>query len=267
MSPLTVNVFAIMPITELNGCRADVSHIRRARFTITVFGLGVNRMISRNAWASLLLGASLVGCANMTETQKGTATGAGVGAATGAAIGAIAGGGKGAAIGAGVGAAVGAGGGYLWSKRMEDQKQTMEAATAGTGVDVVQTADNRLKLDIPSDISFATGKADINPGLYPMLDRFGETLVANPVTTVMIIGHTDSTGNDAINDPLSVQRAASVRNYLATRGVGATRITIDGRGSREPVADNGTTAGRAKNRRVEIYVAEAVAAADSPANY
>jgi outer membrane protein OmpA-like peptidoglycan-associated protein len=74
---------------------------------------------------------------------------------------------------------------------------------------------------------------------------------------VRIIGHTDSTGSDAINDPLSVNRASSARNYLTARGVNVQRIAIDGRGSREPIADNATEAGRASNRRVEIFVGEA----------
>src|SRR5690606_11177917 len=136
----------------------------------------------------------------------------------------------------------------------------MEQATAGTGVEVTQTADNQLKLNVPSDISFATNSAQINPSLSPVLDRFAQTLNANPGTTVRIIGHTDSTGNDAINDPLSVNRAASTRQYLAARGVDPARIAFDGRGSREPIADNSTLAGRAMNRRVEIYVGEAPAA-------
>jgi len=199
---------------------------------------------------------ALAGCAGMTETQKGTATGAGIGAVTGAAIGALAGGGKGAAIGAGIGAAAGAGGGYLWSQHMQEQKRAMEAATRGTGVAVTQTPNNELKLEIPSDISFDTGKAEIKPAMRPVLDKFAQTLQANPVTTVRIIGYTDSTGTDAVNDPLSVRRAASTRDYLTARGVAINRIAIDGRGSREPVADNSTPAGRAKNRRVEIFVAE-----------
>lgn len=216
----------------------------------------------------LLLTVLLTGCASMTESQRGTATGAGVGAAAGAAIGALAGGGKGAAIGAAAGAAVGAGGGYLWSQHMQKQKQEMEAATQGTGVEVTQTADNRLKLEVPSDVSFDTNKADIKPALVPILDRFAQTLQANPVTTVQIIGHTDNTGTDAINDPLSVRRAASVRDYLTARGVATHRIAIDGRGSHEPIADNTTPSGRAQNRRVEIFVAEPAPSQPAPApNY
>jgi outer membrane protein OmpA-like peptidoglycan-associated protein len=201
---------------------------------------------------------TLSGCANMTETQRTTGTGAAIGAAAGAVIGgATKGGSKGVATGAVVGAALGAGGGYLWSQRMQEQKATMEQATAGTGVGVTQTPDNQLKLDIPSDISFDTGRYDIKSNLRPILDRFATTLNQNPVTTVKIVGHTDGTGSDAVNEPLSVNRASATRNYLTDRGVAANRISIDGRGAREPMADNNTVAGRAMNRRIEIFVAEA----------
>lgn len=207
----------------------------------------------------LLTAGALVatGCANMTETQKRTTIGTGVGAAAGAALGSAVGGSGGATrSGALIGAAVGGIGTYIWSQKMEEQKRAMEQATAGTGVDVVQTADNQLKLEIPSDISFDVGRADIKPNFRPVLDRFAQTLNANPTTSVRIIGHTDSTGSDAVNDPLSVNRAASARNYLTDRGVASSRIVIDGRGSHEPLADNGSEAGRAKNRRVEIFVGE-----------
>ncbi|WP_284155255.1 OmpA family protein [Sulfuricystis thermophila] len=188
----------------------------------------------------------------MSETQKTTATGAAIGAVAGGLIG----GGKNTVKGAAIGAAVGAAGGYLWSKHMEDQKKAMEQATQGTGVTVTQTPDNQLKLEIPSDISFDPGRYDIKPNLRPILDRFATTLNQNPATTVTIVGHTDSTGSDAINNPLSVNRAAAVRDYLVARGVASNRFAIDGRGSREPIADNSTPQGRAKNRRVEIFVAE-----------
>ena len=194
------------------------------------------------------------GCAEMSDTQRRTAIGAGAGALGGAAIGAVTGGkaGTGAVIGAGVGAL----GTYIWSQHMEKQKQEMQAATQGTGVTVSQTADNQLKLDIPSDISFATGRADIESNFRPILDRFAEGLRNNPNAEVRIIGHTDSTGSDAINNPLSLQRAESTRNYLTSRGVGGTRIQTEGRGSYEPIASNSTNEGRSRNRRVEIYVGE-----------
>lgn len=205
---------------------------------------------------AVVTGLFISGCADMPATQRGSGQGALLGAATGAAIGAIAGGGKGAAIGAGAGAAVGAGAGYLWSQRMEEQRRQMEAATAGTGVSVTQTADNRLMLNIPSDISFDVGSARIKSGFFPILDSFAASLQNNPGTQVTIIGHTDNTGSDAINNPLSVDRAASTRDYLVSGGVAYQRIQIDGRGSYEPVAPNNTSANRARNRRVEIFVTE-----------
>ncbi len=211
-----------------------------------------NKLIVGSALVAFVLG----GCANMTETQKGTAKGAGIGAGVGAVVGAIAGKGKGAAIGAAVGAGVGAVAGNVWTKRQEEQKRQMEEATAGTGVAVSQTSDNRLKLDIPSDISFAVGRADIQSNFRTILDTFATSLANTPNSNVTIIGHTDSTGTDAVNNPLSLNRAASVRDYLSSRGVASSRVAIDGRGSREPIASNDTAANKAKNRRVEIFVAE-----------
>ncbi len=195
----------------------------------------------------------LASCASY-EPSKTRDTG--IGAAAGAAIGALAHSSN-RTHGALAGAAIGALGGYVWSSHMEKQKRDMEQATRGTGVQVTQTADNQLKLEVPSDISFDVGRADIKPNFAPILDRFAQTLNENRTTKVRIVGHTDSTGTDAINDPLSVNRASSARSYLASRGVDPARIAIDGRGSREPIADNSTEAGRARNRRVEIFVGEA----------
>jgi outer membrane protein OmpA-like peptidoglycan-associated protein len=205
------------------------------------------------------LGAFMLsGCANMDQTGSDTAKGAAIGGAAGAVLGAVVSDnrGKGAMVGGAIGAAAGAIGGNIWSKRMQEQKRAMEDATQGTGVAVTQTPNNELKLDIPSDISFDTGRANIKPEMRPVLDRFAQSLTQHPVTTVRIIGHTDSTGSDAINDPLSLDRAASARDYLAARGVATSRVAVDGRGEHEPIADNNTPEGRARNRRIEVFVAE-----------
>jgi outer membrane protein OmpA-like peptidoglycan-associated protein len=134
------------------------------------------------------------------------------------------------------------------------RRAAMEKATQGTGIDVARTPDNQLKVNVPSDFSFDVGRAAIKPQMRPVLDQFAQGL--DPTMRVRIIGHTDSTGNDAINNPLSVDRAQSVRDYLAGRGVAPTRVETEGHGSREPVADNGSDAGRAQNRRVEIFLRE-----------
>lgn len=191
----------------------------------------------------------LTGCATAFQDQKGAGTGAVIGAVAGQILGRDS---KSTAIGAGLGAL----GGYIWSKQMEDKKRVMEQATAGTGTVVTQTADNQLKLSIPNDISFDTGRSDIKSNLRPILDQFAQGLSQQSSMEVRIMGHTDSTGSDAINNPLSVNRAQNARDYLVGRGVNSSRISIDGRGSREPVADNGTADGRARNRRIDIFLAE-----------
>lgn len=211
-------------------------------------------MVAAMTAAVLLLG----GCAdmNLSKTQRDSAIGAGVGAVAGAVIG-------GDVKGAVIGGALGGAGGYVWSKHMADKKAAMERATQGTGVAVTQTADNQLKLQIPSDVSFDTGRSDIKSNLRPILDQFASGLSSQPNTEVRIIGHTDNVGSDAVNDPLSLQRAQSTRDYLAARGVSPSRVSIDGRGEREPIATNATADGRAQNRRVEIFLAERAAAAKS----
>lgn len=202
---------------------------------------------------------ALVGCQSMDESQKETAKTTGIGAAAGAAVGAIAGGSDNRGRGAAIGAAVGALGGYAWSQRMENQRRQAEAATQGTGAQVEKTPDNRIRVVVPDNISFDSGRADIKPGFRSMLDQFAQSLTQNPQTTVTIIGHADSTGDDAFNQNLSRERALATRDYLATRGVSMNRIAVDGRGEREPVAANESEAGRARNRRVEIFLQESAA--------
>jgi outer membrane protein OmpA-like peptidoglycan-associated protein len=225
-------------------------HDREADFLFKE--ITMHTKLTKSVIAASLVAFTTVGCADMSATQRG------IGAALGGIVGASTsgGGGKRTAGGAAIGAAAGAVIGNIWSKRMEAQKQAMEQATRGTGVQVSQTSDNRLKLDIPSDVSFDTGRSDIKSNFQPVLERFATTLQENPATTVVIIGHTDNTGTDSINQPLSVDRAARTRDYLASRGVNPNRITIEGRGSREPIASNTDASSRARNRRVEIYVAE-----------
>ncbi len=212
--------------------------------------MGAWRLQTGVSGLGLLAGLiGLAGCDTMTAEQRSATTGAVIGAVAGQVIG-------GDTRGTAIGAALGGLGGYIWSRQMEDKKRQMERATAGTGTVVAQTADNQLRLSIPSDISFASGQDEIAPRLMPILDQFAQGLNQQTAMEVRIVGHTDSTGSDAINLPLSVQRAQSARDYLVSRGVAASRISIDGRGAREPIADNSTEAGRARNRRIDIFLAE-----------
>ena len=207
-----------------------------------------------SALALAAAAALMAGCANMSERERGTAQGAGIGAVAGAVISSVTGGKAG--TGAVIGGALGAVGGNLWSKRMEDRRTAMEQATRGTNVEVTRTADNQLKLNIPNDISFDVGSASIKPELRAVLDPFASSLRNDSAARVVIIGHTDNTGSDAINNPLSLERARTVRDYIVTRGVTSSRVETAGRGEREPIASNVTEQGRAKNRRVEILLSE-----------
>ena len=194
----------------------------------------------------------LAGCESMSERQQTTAKGAGIGAVAGAVISSATGGKAG--TGAVVGGALGAIAGNLWSRRMEEKKAAMERATAGTGISVTKTPDNQLRVSAPSDLSFDVNSAALKPELRIVLDQFAQGLDGQLL--VRIVGHTDSTGGDTVNDPLSLRRAQTVRDYLDTRGVPTARMTVEGRGAREPLADNATSEGRAQNRRVEIYLRE-----------
>ncbi len=212
---------------------------------------------SASGRVALLAAAAVLatGCESMSERQRGTAQGGAVGAVAGAILGNATGGSAGR--GAVVGGAVGAVAGNLWSKRMEDKRKAMAKATEGTGIAVDRTPDNRLKVNVPADVSFDVGRADIKPNLRPVLDELGRNLDAG--VRVTVVGHTDSTGGDAINEPLSRARAEAVRNYLGNRGVDPARVQVQGRGSQEPVASNATDSGRAANRRVEIFLSEPAA--------
>ncbi|MGN6087295.1 OmpA family protein [Trinickia sp.] len=195
-----------------------------------------------------LAGSILAGCA--TQQQSNTATGTGIGAALGAGIGALAGGGKGAAIGAGVGALAGGVTGYNW----QTIRNKLSGASKGTGTQITEQPDGSLKLNIPSNVTFATDSYQINPSLYATLNELATQMNQNPRVVAQIRGYTDSTGSASYNQTLSVNRAQSVATYLSQHGVQPDRLQAEGFGASNPIADNNTAAGREQNRRVEIYL-------------
>lgn len=152
-----------------------------------------------------------------------------------------------------VGAGIGAVAGGAIGAYMDKQEQELRRRTAGTGVDVTRVGDE-LILNMPSSITFPINSYEIQPQFRATLDQVAQTLVDYPSTYIDIYGHTDPSGGDAINIPLSQNRAQSVANYLSTRGVNPARMATRGFGSSQPIADNSTEAGRAANRRVEIRV-------------
>ncbi len=209
--------------------------------------------------ASCLAAVALVaGCAQLNESmgnmgQGGkTAAGAGAGAVLGAGLGALIGdSSKSAAIGAGIGAVAGGIAGYNWKGVKKDVEQS---GASSLGVDVIEMPDGTLKVNIPSNVSFDTGKYQLKPALLPVLDSVARALTQHPELRAKSIGYTDSTGSAATNQTLSVNRAAAVTNYLSSQGVPATNLTAEGRGPSSPVGDNATAEGRAMNRRVELFL-------------
>ena len=206
-----------------------------------------------------MLAFSLVvssGCSSMTNTGKGSLIGGGAGAAAGAGLGALIGGGKCAAIGAAIGAGVGAGAGALIGKKMDNQKKQLEAQLPEA--DVQETTDQNglqaIKVTFPGGILFQTGKYTLNPQARQDLSQFANSLKQNPLTDVQILGFTDNTGSFSINQRLSGERADAVLSYLVNSGVSPTRLSAKGIPMADYVASNETEAGRAQNRRVEIYI-------------
>ena len=199
---------------------------------------------------TLCAGMVMMGCNNL---GKGTAIGAAGGAVLGAIVGKMAGN---TAVGAAVGTAVGAGTGALIGAHMDKVKKQAEVVQ-NAQVESVTDANGlqAVKLTFDSGILFATNKADLNANSKSALNQCATLLKNNTDCDIAIFGHTDNTGTDAVNNPLSVKRANSVYNYLLSQGVSASQIrTVEGQGSTNPVADNSTAAGRQQNRRVELYM-------------
>lgn len=203
---------------------------------------------------------AVVGCGSNQGT--GALIGAGGGAIVGGIIGKLAGNtAVGAAIGGAVGTGVGAVIGHHMDKVAEQAKQIenakVETVTDSNGLEAV-------KVTFDSGILFATGKADLNASSKNSLAKFSNTLKENNLLYVDVYGHTDSTGNDGINIPLSNKRAQSVVDYLEGCGVSASQFKkVEGKGSSQPVADNSTAAGKQQNRRVEVYLYASQAMVDA----
>jgi len=196
------------------------------------------------------------GCAQpMTKTQKGAAIGTGIGAAAGAGLGqAIGGDTKGTLLGAGIGAVVGGLAGGSIGRYMDNQEATMRQQLAGVeGANIQRNAD-LLAVTFKSDVLFDTNSAALKAGSYDEISRVAQVLNQYPETTIMIAGHTDSTGSDTYNQQLSEQRAMSVKNALAGQGVNPARMSAIGYGESKPIADNNTESGRQTNRRVAITI-------------
>ena len=214
-----------------------------------------------------LCGLLTLGSCNLNNTVKGGGIGALAGTLAGGVIGKIAGN---TAVGAAVGAVAGTTAGALIGKHMDKVKAK---AAAVENAKVEEVLDNNklkaVKVTFDSGILFATGKYDLNSASRQSLRTFAQVLINDPQLSVDIQGHTDSTGSDRVNNPLSQNRAEAVASYLIDCGVPASQFQyVTGFGSKYPVVSNATAAGKQQNRRVEIllYASEAMVNAAQSGN-
>ena len=215
-------------------------------------------MPGRALLLTIVASLGVAGCTTNPYTGERQPSKAAVGAGAGAAAGAIAGAISGddsreerkrALIGAGIGALAGAAvGGY-----MDAQERKLREQLQGTGVSVTRQGD-RLILNMPSNVTFATDSARIDSQFYPVLNSVSAVLEEYPKTVIEITGHTDSTGPYQYNMDLSRRRASSVSDYLVAQGIENYRTITRGVGPDQPVATNETAAGRQQNRRVELVL-------------
>ncbi|WP_240635350.1 OmpA family protein [Hymenobacter rigui] len=187
----------------------------------------------------------------MSKTAKGGIIGAGGGAVVGGVLGRVIGGKNGTAAGAIIGAAVGGTGGALIGRKMDKQAEELQRDMQNAKVERVGEG---IKITFDSGILFDTNKSDLRPASMTEIQKMAEVLKKYPDTNVLIEGHTDASGSDAINQPLSERRAQAVANYTTSQGVDAARITTQGYGSSQPIGDNSTVEGKQANRRVEIAI-------------
>lgn len=189
-----------------------------------------------------------------TKQGTGALAGAGGGAVLGAIIGKIAGN---AGVGAAIGGAVGAGAGAMIGRHMDKVAKETAAQVQNAKIEEVKDKNglDAVKVTFDSGILFASSKANLNQSSKNELAKFSIVLKNNKDCHIDVYGHTDSTGNDGINIPLSNDRAQSVVNYLKSCGVSSSQFkNVSGLGSSQPVATNETKAGRQLNRRVEVYL-------------
>ena len=198
----------------------------------------------------------VVGCKtiqNSNSKQKGAVIGAGSGAAIGGVIGNNVGSGNNTVLGAILGAAIGGvAGGFIGdhmdrqAERIEEEIPGAEVSRVGEGINVTFNED--------AGVYFDTNKSDVKGTSQTTLNKMAQILKDYPKSNVLVEGHTDSAGPEDYNMNLSKQRATSVTNYLISQGIDKSRLETRWYGEAQPVGDNTTTEGKAKNRRVELAI-------------
>jgi outer membrane protein OmpA-like peptidoglycan-associated protein len=138
--------------------------------------------------------------------------------------------------------------------RAEAEKKAAAALASLTEIAKVKEESRGVVITLSGSVLFATAKSDLLPIAKEKLDQVVKALQDQGFKALVIQGYTDSRGNAADNDALSLRRAQSVRDYMVSRGIPSEKATAEGLGASKPVADNASADGRAENRRVEIVV-------------
>ena len=136
---------------------------------------------------------------------------------------------------------------------MDSQEAQLRESLNQTGVDITRNG-RSIHLNMPGHLTFASGSHNIKPGFHDVLNSLAGVLREYRDTRVNVYGHTDSVGKQSYNQKLSTIRARRVASYLAAKGIGSDRFSVQGLGESKPIASNKTKYGRAKNRRVEIEI-------------
>ena len=199
---------------------------------------------------TMLLAAGLLvsGCKNMSNTTKGAVIGTGGGAAVGAVIGKTLGNTAAGAIG---GAVVGGTAGAIIGGNMDKKARELEEEMEGV---TVQRVEEGIAVSFDSGILFDFDSSTLRQGAYDDLRKLARIVNRDKETTLMIVGHTDSRGDENYNLRLSERRAQSASTFLVSQGLASSRIQIVGRGEYEPISENESDAGRQKNRRIEVAI-------------
>jgi outer membrane protein OmpA-like peptidoglycan-associated protein len=189
----------------------------------------------------------MMGC-NATKTQKGAVIGGTAGAVGGTIIGKAAGN---KTLGTILGAAIGGTAGAIIGHDMDKQAEEIKDQIPGAKVERI---DEGIKVEFNEKILFAFSKSDLSDSAKMNLDKLATALTNYPNTNIEIQGHTDSRGTEEYNMGLSLRRANAVRDYLVSKGIDGSRMTVKGYGESAPAYTNDTPEGMAQNRRVEFLI-------------
>ena len=190
---------------------------------------------------------------NANNAQKGAVIGAAGGAVIGAIIGNNVGKGGNGELGAVIGGVVGGTAGVLIGKKMDKQAQKIEEEIPGAEVERVDDG-IVVTFDEGSGVYFATDKYNINNASQETLNKLIGVFKEYPDTDILVVGHTDSVGTEEYNMTLSKNRAYAVTNYIISKGISESRLNTNWFGESQPMHDNSTAEGRAKNRRVNVAI-------------